>query len=191
MDQTALRAAAGLDYENPSDCLVRLRSLEIEVALSDLPYKVKSLRINSLKEARELRSAALFCYGLGQRLGHTVFFARGESQDYDFIASWVIGTKQHILPVQLKELVPHELNSDSNLPTLIQSLKKYTDSTDLTVVIHLNRQTRFESADIQCTSLNIGGLWVFGAATLDQSEWNLWGNFIEEPFVSRFSYPKY
>lgn len=190
MDSAAQRSAAKLVYKDPADYLVRLRSLEIEVALSNLPYKVKSLRTNDLKEARELRSAAIFCYGMGQRLGCETFFARGESQDYDFMARWDIGDKPHFAPVQLKEFVPEELNSQASLPSLIKSLTKYTDSKDLTVVIHLNRQIRFEPVDIQCASLNIGELWVFGAATHDQSEWNLWGNFIKEPLVSRFSYPK-
>lgn len=190
MDSTELRAATKLVFRDPTDYLIRLRELEIEVAQSDLPYKVKSLRTNTLKEWRELRSAAIFCHGIGQRFGNTIFFARGESQDYDFLASCIIGAEQHIVPVQLKELVPDELNSDANLPAVIESLKKYTDSKDLTVVIHLNRRIRFESEKFQCPPLNVGGLWMFGAATPDQSEWSLWGDFVGEVSGTRFSYPK-
>ena len=126
---------------------------------------------------------------MGQRIGRPVYLARGESQDYDFVASWVVGDKQHLAPVQLKEVVPQELNPNASLEATIAALSKYVDSEELTVAIHLNRQIRFEPSTVSVPSLNIAALWVFASLTPEQSQWGLWGNFLEQPAGTRFEYP--
>lgn len=78
MDRILLRAAEKLTYVDPAIYLMRLRRLEIEIAASDTPPKVTALRTNDLKAAREQRQAALFCLGMGQRLGQKVSFAARE-----------------------------------------------------------------------------------------------------------------
>ena len=77
-----------------------------------------NLRTNQFKQAREHRQAALFCEGMGARIGHTVYFAAHEDQDYDFVASWVVGDQQHLAPVQLKEVVPTNLNERAELSSI-------------------------------------------------------------------------
>lgn len=85
------RALQNLEYRDPRPFLVRLWQLEPRVAASSMPKKVKNLRTNSLKWERELREGALFCYGMSQRIGQTVFLSPHESQDYDFVTSWAVG----------------------------------------------------------------------------------------------------
>ena len=63
------------------------------------------LRRNDLKEYREGRDAALFCLGMIRAQGTTVFFARLEAQDYDFVTLWQMGDETVYTPVQLKEVV--------------------------------------------------------------------------------------
>ena len=184
-----MRLAQKLEFRDPASFLVNLRQLEVEVATSDLPEKIKSLRTNTLKEWRELRDAALFCHGMGQRIGQTVYVGRSESQDYDFVASWIVGDEQHLAPVQLKEVVPTGLNSKASLQATVDALAKYVDSDDLTVAIHLNQQTRFEPSELVVPSLRIAALWVFASITPDQSQWGLWGNFLETPEGLRYEYP--
>ncbi len=168
---------------------MELRRLEPQFAASSLPQRVKHLRTNALKEWREAREAALFCYGMGQRIGQTVFLARSESQDYDFIACWVVDDTQHFAPVQLKEVVPTNLNPAASLEAILKALEKYVDSEDLTVAIHLNQNKRFELATVVVPPLRIAALWVFAAISENQSEWGLWGNFLEQPERTRFEYP--
>ena len=189
MDRAWANAASNLHCTDPAPFLRELRSLEPRVASSQLPDKVKSLRTNALKEWRELREAAIFCYGMGQRIGQTVYLARGESQDYDFVASWIVGDIRHLAPVQLKEVVPPNLNPAASLESMIESLTKYVDSEELTVAIHLNQALRFEPKSVVVPRLRIAALWVFAALTEDESEWGLWGNFLEEPEGVRFAYP--
>jgi hypothetical protein len=189
MDRAWLRSTRKLDFRDPAPFLVNLRQLELEMADSNTPERIKNLRTNSLKEWRELREAALFCYGMSQRIGQTVYVGRGESQDYDFVASWVANDEQHLAPVQLKEVVPIGLNPKASLQATIDALTKYVDSEDLTVAIHLNQQTRFEPSELSIPPLRIAALWVFASIAPDQSLWGLWGNFLETPEGSHYEYP--
>jgi len=163
MDRAWLRFAQKLEYRDPVRLLKDFRKVESRIATSNTPKKIKSLRTNSLREFRELREAAIFCHGMSQRLGQKVFVGKGESQDYDFVASWVTEGKQHLAPVQIKEVVPVDLNSKASVQATVDALTKYVDSDELTVAIHLNRQTSFDPVQLVVPALNIAALWVFAA----------------------------
>jgi len=169
--------------------LIKLRKLGIEVALSDLDPKVKSLRTNTLKRERELREACLFCYGLACRFEQPMNAIPIEEQDFDFVASWVVDGTRHLAPIQIKELVPEHVNAKITLQEIVDSLLKYDASEELTVAIHLNRAVPFNPGALIMPSLKLAGLWAFGATTPDQSRWLLYGNMLEEPSVSYFDYP--
>jgi hypothetical protein len=189
MDRAWLRAIQKLEFRDPEPFLVRLRQLEYELAASATTEKIRNLRTNKLKEWKELREAALFCYGMGKRIGQTVYVGRGESQDYDFVASWTTEGVQYLAPVQLKEVVPINLNPDASLQAIVDSLAKYADSEDLTIAIHLNQQMHFEPSELLIPPLRIAALWVFGSISPDQSSWGLWGNFLEAPEGMHYEYP--
>ena len=189
MDRSWLRSTKSLEFRDPKPFLINLRNLEYAVAATDTPAKIKNLRTNGLKEWREARDAALFCYGMSHRIGQTVYFARSESQDYDFIASWIVGSNQHLAPVQLKEVVPPHLNPAASLESVLASLSKYVDSSQLTVAINLNQNGPFKPSALVAPQVNIAALWVFGAVKPDQSEWALFGNFLEQPDGTTFKYP--
>jgi len=190
MDRPWFRAAQKLKFHDPARFLADLRKIEVEVACSQTPERIRNLRTNGLKEAREQRQAALFCHGMGQRIGQTVFFAANEDQDYDFVASWVVEDKQHMAPVQLKEVVPPSLNPSASIDSIVAGLEKYSDSAGLTVAVHLNQAGRFESSSLQLQHLRVASFWIFAAASPDQSQWILWGNFTEpDAYGTRFIYP--
>ena len=160
------------------------------MARSETPARVKNLRINGLKEAREQRQAALFCHGMSMRLGQTVYFASQEALDFDFVASWVVGDAQQFAPVQLKEVVPQSLNPKASFDSVLTGLDKYVDSSGLTVAIHLNQAGHFDPKLLRPAQLNVASLWVFAAVAPDQSIWSLWGNFTEQdPYGIQFNYP--
>lgn len=184
-----LRAVEKLEYKDPASFLVRLRDVERPVALSTTPKKIKNLRTNELKQWREARDAALFCYGMSQRLGYPIYFAKGESQDYDFVASWVIDDVRHYTPVQLKEVVPTDLNPTASLQAVIEDLLIYGDSKDLTVAVRHNQRTYFEPSALKIPQLKIASLWIFAATEANQSQWGLWGDFLEQPNGTCFAYP--
>lgn len=125
-----------------------------------------------------------------ERIGQTVFLSPTEAQDHDFVASWVVGDTQHLAPVQLKEAIPHDLNPSASVQGIVDALVgKYVDSADLTVAIHLNQRAHFDPSKLLIPPLKIAALWVFGAISADQTQWGLWGNFLEIPVGTRFEYP--
>jgi hypothetical protein len=189
MGRTSLRALEQLDYRDPVPFLVQLRQFERKLALSETPEKVRAMRTNRLKEWRETREAAIFCYLMGQRTQRTIYLARGENQDYDFVASWLDQDTLNYAPVQLKELVPATLNPSLSIEGVISGLSKYVDSKNLTVAIHLNQRGRFMLSELQIPDLAIAGLWMFGAVAPDQSSWGLWGDFLTSPSESVHEYP--
>ncbi|MGZ5171066.1 MAG: hypothetical protein ACXWCY_26895 [Burkholderiales bacterium] len=184
-----MREFQNLEFGDPRPFLLRLAQLEPMVAQSDLPDDAKALRVHSLKWARELREAALFCYGMAQRIRETVHLAPSEAQDYDFVATWIYEGSRHFSPVQLKEVVPQELNGCASVQYTVNALSKYVDSADVTVAIHLNRAIHFDPEGLSIPPLNIGALWVFGAVSEDRRAWGLWGNLLETRQGTRFDYP--
>jgi hypothetical protein len=189
MNRSMIRSFSQLEYRDPRPFLVKLREFELMVARTETPKKIRTLRTNALKGMRELREAAMFSFLMGQRIGQTVYCAPLESQDYDFVALWDDGGVPTYAPVQLKELVPDDLNPAVTLAHLINALKKYVDSRELTVAIHLNRQDTFDFRNVQLPELNVGSLWFFGAVSPDQSIWGLWGDFMKNPSYEKYSYP--
>jgi hypothetical protein len=189
MSRDRARAFQQLEFRDPRPFLVQLRAIAARVAGSDLSPKAKALRTNALKWSKELREGAIFCYGMAQRIGQTVYLAPSEAQDYDFVASWVVEDTQHLAPVQLKEVVPQQVKAGASVQERVNALTKYVDSEDLTVAIYLNQRVHFDPAHLVVPQLNIAALWVFGAISPDKEKWGLWGNFLETPEGTTFEYP--
>ena len=189
MNHIRLRSFSKLEYRDPAIFLKELRRIEPLVAESALSDRAKSLRTNQLREWRQLREAAMFCVGVGERIGQKVYLGRGESEDYDFVASWRVDKQLHYAPVQLKEVVPKTINPEASLDEVVSSLAKYANPQDLVVAVHLNRPGRFSLEDLNVPALSIGELWIFGAIAEDQSRWGLWGDFLRVPEGSWFEYP--
>jgi hypothetical protein len=65
---------------------------------------------------------------MSERIGRKVFLAKSEASDYDFVASWSDEDTQHLVPVQLKEVVPAETNRQASVQGVIDALpQKYVD----------------------------------------------------------------
>ena len=185
-----IRSFANLEYGDPHDFLIRLKSFELENDLLHTPKRIRTLRTNPLESVREIRDAALFCVGMSEFLGHKVYFSPSEAQDYDFVARYSDGFTIHYCPVQLKEIVPAELNPDASIQTIINKLINYSDLSSITVVIRLNRKERFEPVKVSIPeNIKIGGLWVYGSISPDQREWCLWGDFCSGDAGITYYYP--
>lgn len=189
METIRLREAARRDYRDPIPFLKRLRCIEHRGLAESLDPEVRSLRTNRLKEWREARLGALFCHGMAKRTGRKVFLSKGEFDDADFVGMW-FGEVQHFAPVQIKELVPEERNARATLDALVQGLSMYRGRKDLTVLIHLNRRVNFGPESLVLPpQIPIAALWVIACTDPAHSEWTIWGNFLEQPEETRFSYP--
>ena len=184
------RTFAHLKYRDPRAMLIELRRIESTVATSDAPFNVKNLRTRELRPLRELREACIFCYGMTACTGQEFGVAHAEAQDYDAVATWVVDDLRSFAPIQIKEVVPHEVNPMASIQTVVAGLQKYVNSSDLTVAIHLNKTVKgFNPTEIIVPPLKIASLWMFGAIAADQSKWAIWGNFLDELQAREFSYP--
>jgi hypothetical protein len=187
-----LREFLGYDYKDPAAWLRTLRELNPLIARSGLPYEVRSLRKRSVRRWGEIRQAALFAYGMSQRMPDCRFdFARPENAnlDYDAVIRWQQADERYFTPLQLKEFVPRDVNDTATLDEIFEGLTRYRDSSDVTVAIFLNR--RFTLEQISWPRLSLGGLYLFGATSPDQSQWFLIGDLLSESAsISTFSCPR-
>ena len=189
MDQAELNKIRKLKPLDPEEVLRKLRQLELSNDWQNLKAPEVHLRGNALKGVRECRIAALFCCGMSQRTGFRIQLYQHEESEYDFIATWLMGDTRHIVPVQIKELVPEHLNSEITLQKIIDDLGKNYSSPDLHAVIFLNRNGKVDFSEINLSALNIAGLWLISCTSHDQSDWRLDGNFIAAPETTHFKYP--
>ncbi len=184
-----IRTFAELEYGDPRGYLIALAKLQPRIAASKLKIKVRTLRTNDLKPHRERREAALFCCFMAERMKSEILFSPVEAQDYDFVARWERGDTVHFAPTQLKEVVPSYLNPRASVEGVVTSLSKYTDSYDLSVAIHLNKNSDFNPLDLQIPKLPLASLWIFWATAPGGRQWALCGDFLTQPSYSQHEYP--
>ncbi|MCH8253782.1 MAG: hypothetical protein IID06_00350 [Gemmatimonadetes bacterium] len=151
--------------------------------------KVLRLRTGPLKPEREARNAAIFTHGIASVIGTKVFMARHEAADHDFVAAWVENGESSFCAVQLKELVPKDLNPNATLDELILSLAKYS-RTDTVVAILLNRPVQMGLTPRQVASVPFSQLWLFWQASPDGRRWAIQGDVLTTPVRYDFSYPE-
>ncbi len=191
MKSITLRRWSKLDFKDPTALLKALRPLQHAVAVSDLPAKTKALRNSKQKTHRETWQAALFSHGVTVSLSlPSLEFAIVEEEDYDCVVRWIAASTVNYAPVQLKEIVPNELNPTATIDGEIAKLTKYATSPELIVALFLNRAGRFELRSIKIPSLPIGQLWMFGNRTPDQSTWMLYGDMLSNPSLYEFDFPE-
>jgi hypothetical protein len=178
-----------LKYADPAEDLRRLRQLEISLAGKTVEPAVLALRTNLLKPDAQRRQAALFTYGVSEALGLKMYYAPVESSDYDFVTLTETPDAGVFTPVQLKELVPEDLNPVASLNNLLDGLTKYSSSRDLVVAVYLNRRVRLEFEQLRVPALSVAEVWLYGAMAEDQSRWLLYGNVLQDPRAYEFSYP--
>jgi hypothetical protein len=179
-----------LRYLDSERILRGLRQIATSKPLHTLPYQVSSLRRRDLRFYGEGRQAALFCYAMSQVAGVPVAFAQLEASDYDVIARYVIDDTAHYVPIQLKELVPDQVNPHADLQAELSKIGKYVDSHELVVAFHLNSERHIDFSTLSFPVGTVGELWFFGATTRDQRKWVLIGNMLrQERFAYEFTYP--
>jgi len=180
-------------YLDPEYVLIGMRRLELSLPLESLPYPVATLRTNLLKPEREMLQGALFCYGMGQRLGVKVMFSRIEDQDFDIVATYQLNGQQCFVPIQLKELVPDDMPvkyKPCSLQEEIAKLDEYVDSKGLVIAFYVNRRMSLQLDQLSLSTGRFGQLWLFGAADIFTLQWFLIGDLLSpEPIKTEFNYP--
>jgi hypothetical protein len=178
-----------LEFKDPEWWLSKLINIEKNILPLVSGAKARSLRTNKLKWVKESRQAALFTYGMSTKLDQKISFALAEDDDFDYIARYRDEQSEYYVPVQLKEWVPEGVNTTQSLSTILSGLKKYPDSTDLTVAIYVNRHTRLDLEEMRNLDLGFRQVWLFGSCSEDSTRWFIYGDIQEEPEYFEFGHP--
>jgi len=187
MNRAVPREWESLQFKDPERILVGLRHIATTQPLSDLPYKVAALRTRDLRTSAESRQAALFAYGVGKAMNRRVSFALSEASDYDAIFRYAADGVANYVPVQLKEWVPAFLNPEASLQSELDKLSKYTNSQDLTVAVHLNRDASIHVSSLRMPT-NLGELWFYGAIEPNQARWLVIGNLLKPAAAKAYEF---
>lgn len=186
-----VRRWSKLPFLDSKAFLVGLGEVSEKVGTYGAPYSIAALRTNDLRRHREARQCALFCYGMSQLLRAEVRFAPAEESDIDFVGWYHIGDTDHLVPIQVKELVPRQVKQTVSFQEEINKLAKYTDSRDLVVVFHVNRDVRVTPAELDFSGLELAELWIVGYLGDEAQEWLLCGNLLAQDISEiRFRYPE-
>ncbi|WP_157499625.1 hypothetical protein [Lysobacter sp. Root983] len=191
MDKAWCREAGTKTYVETGHLLRRLRAVELEITQHMPPDRHRRLQTRETLGLKELRDAALLCHGLAERRGEKIGVTHWENHDHDAVARIQKSGENQFFPLQLKQLPPDDINAKVTLQKIIDLLpSKYPKSPLLTVGISLNRDTRISFDKLNIPSMNIGGLFFFGAVKPDQSEWLLWGDALSHgAHATIFKYP--
>lgn len=179
-----------LEFMNSEKFLIGLKQIYDDLPMDRMPRDFASLRRRDVRHIGEARRCALFCYGVGQ-LRVKILFADYESKDYDYVGAYVHAGKLSYVPIQMKEFVPVGINPKTQLQTEIDKLRKYQDSSDLVVAMHINRKCFFRLSELDFTGLPIKELWFFGAKEDSAEDWLVIGNLLKQnPVWHEFRYPE-
>jgi hypothetical protein len=178
-----------LEYLSPREVLLKFAEAERQFAERDMPDKVRSLRVRSLRPANYLRQAALFCYGMSHTSRLDVRFALFEDRDTDCVARWLDSDTVHYCPIQLKELVPEHVNASAEIESELGKLTKYTDAREIVVALYINRRVHLDFPIKAPAGLGVSELWVFGATSSDLRRWMLYGNILGNASKYEYEYP--
>ena len=180
-----------LEFMNPEKFLIGLKQIYDDLPMELMPKDYASLRRRDVRYIGEARRCALFCYGVGNLLGVKIYFADYESSDYDYVGSYFHAGRLTYVPIQMKEFVPIGINPKVQLQDEIDKLKKYRDSSNLVVAMHINRKGLFQLSDLDFTNLPVKELWFFGAEEDSAQDWLVIGNLLKPTAVwHRFRYPE-
>ena len=183
-----LRTWARLTFFDPEPVLRGLRDVEIQLAHTDTPELVRRLRTGRLKCDREARDALLFAQGMARVVGAKVYVAPGETEDCDFVTRATVGDTTYYSCVQLKELVPDDLNPSHSLESLVAEIAHLPPS-DTVLAIRLNRRGRIDYATLAGVRVPFAELWYFWAASPESNSWCLFGDAMGQPVLHEFQYP--
>lgn len=189
-----VRHLSKLDYVDPEGFLKSLAEYVDQRRdwLEGLPKSILSFRHDKLKDPREWVDAAIFSVGVSRVLKTPVWFSPTEDDDYDSVLSWDSNGRKQFCPVQLKELVPAELNEQASLKQVLENLRNKYEGT--LVAVKINRRGPFQPSTVEIPeNLSCLNLWMYGPVEGVKSEFFISGNFLDldNLFTGTYSIPLY
>lgn len=194
VDRITHRKWRALDWRDPRTDLVNLGLLQGRLVQQGINPTTDDLRTREFKKYLELKQAALFAYFISHSVIKVpIAYAMCEAEDYDCVVWWKVdGTasgKSRYAPVQLKEIVPPEINPSASIESELTKLKKYATSDHTIVAVHINQTGYVEYSSIQKPQTSVAEVWLYASMTANQSDWFLYGDLLHSPRGFDISWP--
>jgi len=190
VDRITARKWRSLSWRNPREDLVRLGAFTAQMQRNGVFPTHDDLRDKELKCFLEAKQGALFAHFIGEVVVKLpIAYAMYEAEDYDCVLWWRAEKKSFYAPVQLKELVPTDLNPRATLEGELEKLGKYGKSSNTVVAVHMNQSGPVVYSDIRSPELKLGGIWLYSSITPDQSRWFLYGDILRQPRGYEINWP--
>jgi hypothetical protein len=193
-DRITGRKWQSLEWRNPRADLVRLGLAAAELERRGMPFTHDDLRQRELKAHLERKQAALFAHFVSDAiLKEPIAYAMIEDEDYDCVLWWkeggIKGGKSHYSRVQLKEVVPPDINPNATIESELGKLAKYPTSNQTIVAVHVNQEGHLDWSAIAKPVTAVAEIWLYAALAPDQSRWFLYGDLLNSPQGFEVTWP--
>lgn len=179
---------AVLSFSNPTKVLREASRQGFHHKVGGRPTFPPDLARSDRKVLIEDLDAAVFAHGLREMIpDRDVCIAEFEAQDHDFVVRFGPPEDPGYCPLQLKVLVPKEVNPTVTPEALLNGLEKYSDASDLVVAIKVDRPG-VDPRALSIPSLGVAELWFFGPQE-GRVEWYLYGDCLGTPSWCEFRLP--
>lgn len=190
VDKIQWRKWSALEWRNPQLDLYALGILQAKLEATGIFPTTDSLRQRQMREHLERKQAALFAFFVSHSvLRSPVQYALYEDEDFDCLIQWIADGKKYCAQVQLKEVVPPNVNPTATLDAELLKLGKYITSSHSIIAIHLNQTGWVNYSAIKKPEAAVGEIWLYSSITADQSRWFLYGDLLHFARGYEISWP--
>lgn len=193
MDSLFERRAGTLDYVGPRKALLTCVMFQVFSERPQLPKAFRTWRTRRMRSQLFQRQAALFCFGRKCAAVEDEWafaFWPDENSPIDVVFRRRKPSGETFYEfVQLKEVVPDDIDPNQSLQSLLDDLpKKYAG---ITIGIHLNRNLATNLWELRLPASNGESIWLFGAGGEPPQDSFLVGNPLHNPVFYYFNHPRF
>jgi hypothetical protein len=193
-DPMMIERARGLSYIGPRKGCILAVMAEAFAQMGPGTVAARHWRTRRQRPYLTMRQAAIFCFGR-KCMTPDDRWAFAQWPDEDSPVDVVCRQQRpddtmHFEFVQLKEVVPAELNPDQTIQSVLDRLpQRYPRASGITIAINLNRDLTTPLDTLRMPALPGVSLWLFGQGG-EPNDSFLFGDLLAAPMRCSFNYPR-
>ena len=191
MDKINERVFERQNYRSPLEIWSEFRDHWIRWKTEGTPREEFQKRMRRNKERWERWQAFAFAQGLSVAVRkQPVELTQFESSDFDIVCRIQTPSKIEYLPVQLKEVVPEDLNNQTDAQIVLNKLSEYCTSNDTAVSVYLTRPHSAGTPFRVPSNLQLESLWLVGLTEINPLRFVIIGDCLSCQEFYNFGVPK-